>query len=209
MSGSASGSRRRCRPSCWAEHRRYGDDVLSHRLTDDAELRPLEPWQATDFAAFVDAHRAHLDPWVPLGRAVTDEVSAHRFLTTYAERAARDDGRIYGIWLAGDLVGGTVFRQFDAVERTCELGVWLSPSATGQGLVTRACTVMIDWAFRVRGLVRAEWRVVRGNLPSVAVARRLGMSDEGVLRSATGRGGGRADVEVWSILAHEWDPRHI
>lgn len=63
---------------------------------------------------------------------------------------------------------------------------------------------MIDWAFRVRGMSRVEWRSVESNDKSVAVAKRLGMTMEGVLRSASPMHGIRHDVQVWSILAQEW-----
>jgi RimJ/RimL family protein N-acetyltransferase len=63
---------------------------------------------------------------------------------------------------------------------------------------------MIDWALRVRGMHRVEWRCAPGNTRSSAVARRLGMTREGVLRQAFPLRGERHDVEVWSLLATEW-----
>ncbi|TDD46361.1 N-acetyltransferase [Nonomuraea terrae] len=56
---------------------------------------------------------------------------------------------------------------------------------------------------RTRGIQRVEWQAVAGNVRSLNVARRLGMSREGVLRQVYPRGG-RVDVEVWSLLADEW-----
>lgn len=178
--------------------------LLSHRLTDEATLESLEPWQAAELAAFVAAHKAHLDPWIPLGHVVHDTESAERFLRTYAERAARDDGRIFAIRLAGELAGGTVFRRFEYARRTCELGVWLAPTATGRGLITLACRAMIDWAFTARGMARVEWQANPANAASIAVARRLGMTREGVLRSGSRLGEKQQDAEMWSILAEEW-----
>ena len=43
------------------------------------------------------------------------------------------------------------------------------------------------------------------NAPSIAVARRLGMSKDGVLRSYFLFRGVRQDLEVWSLLAPEWE----
>ncbi|MGI5131853.1 GNAT family N-acetyltransferase [Pseudonocardia sp. CA-107938] len=178
--------------------------LLAHRLTDDATLEALEPWQAAELAKFVAANKAHLDPWIPLGHVVHDEETAERFLRAYAERAARDDGRIYAIRSAGELVGGTVFRRFEYDRRTCEIGVWLAASATGRGLITLACRAMIDWAVHARGMLRVEWQANPANTASIAVARRLGMTREGVLRSASRLGDRQQDVEMWSILAEEW-----
>ena len=84
------------------------------------------------------------------------------------------------------------------------VGVWLAPEAVGRGLVTRAVRHMIDWAVGVRGMERVEWRTVPANERSVAVARRLGMTRDGVLRSAAPLGGTRHDLEVWALLASDW-----
>lgn len=169
-----------------------------------AELRPLEPWRAAEFAAHVERVRADVAQYVPFGETVVDEESARRFLQGYADKQARDTGRIYGIWADGVLQGGTVFRTFDAATGVCELGVWLGTDARGRGLVTRACREMIGWAFETRGMARVEWRCDPRNTNSVAVAERLGMTLDGVLRQVFPWRGERQDEQVWSILASEW-----
>jgi len=180
--------------------------VFALPLGGDAELRPLEPWQAEEFAAHIERVRAHLVPWIPFAARVVDVVSAREFLQRYADNTARDTGRLYGIWLGDELAGGTLFRDFDAASGVCEVGVWLAPEAEGRGLVTRAVRQMIDWAFRVRGMSRVEWRNDPDNARSRAAAERLGMTFEGVLRSSFPLGGARHDTEVWSVLADEWRP---
>lgn len=177
--------------------------MLTLALGDDAELRALEPWQAAEFAAYVDDARPHLAPWLPWANSITDEDGARAFLQRYADRQAADEGRIYGIWLGARLVGGALFRVFDTGSGVCEIGVWLAPDVQGRGLVTRAAGHLIRWAFDVRGMTRVEWLCVPQNTRSIAVARRLGMSRDGVLRSAFAFNGERHDVEVWSLLAAE------
>jgi ribosomal-protein-serine acetyltransferase len=179
------------------------DAMLTLALGDDAELRALEPWQAAEFAAHVDEARPHLAPWLPWANSITDEAGARAFLQRYADRQAAGAGRIYGIWLGTRLVGGALFRVFDAESGVCEVGVWLAPDVQGRGLVTRAAGHLIQWAFDVRGVTRVEWHCVPQNTRSIAVARRLGMSRDGVLRSAFAFNGERHDLEVWSLLAAE------
>ncbi|MFL6074739.1 MAG: GNAT family N-acetyltransferase [Mycobacteriales bacterium] len=178
--------------------------MLSLSLADDAELRALEPWRAAEFAEHIDRARAHLAPWLPWATTITDTDLARAFLQGYADRQARDEGRIYGIWVAGRLEGGVLFRTFDAAAGNCEIGVWISPAAGGRGLVTAAARHLIDWALRVRGLARVEWYCVPHNTRSVAAAKRLGMTKEGTFREYFLFDGERLDVEVWSLLAGEW-----
>ncbi|MFC0602164.1 GNAT family N-acetyltransferase [Streptomyces palmae] len=178
--------------------------MFSSPLTDGAELCPLEPWQAEEFADYVERNRAHLAPWLPWATTITDAEGAGRFLGAYAEAQREDRGRIYGIRREGALVGGALFRVFDVPSGVCELGVWISPEAQGSGLITTAAHRLIDWAFQVRGMSRVEWRAAPDNHRSHAVAQRLGMTREGTLRQVFPFNGVRQDLVVWGLLAEEW-----
>ncbi|KOV78874.1 GNAT family N-acetyltransferase [Nocardia sp. NRRL S-836] len=179
--------------------------MFSRPLGDDgAELRPLEPWHAPEFFANIERGREFIGQYIALPDAVPDVEAARVYLANYAEKAKTDTGRIYGIWLAGRLVGGVLFRVMDLRQGTAEAGCWLEPSAVGKGLVTRAARLVIDWAIRERGVHRVEWLASSANAPSIAVARRLGMTRDGVLRQHYLYRGVRHDMEVWSVLAPEW-----
>ncbi|MFD7836532.1 GNAT family N-acetyltransferase [Streptomyces sp. NPDC059761] len=180
--------------------------MFSIDLADDAQLFPLEVWHAEEFLAHMDRGRAFIGEHIVLADIVTDLDSARGFLSSYAQKTAADGGRLYGIRVGGTLVGGVLFRIFEADSGNCEVGCWLEPEAAGRGLVTRACRVLIDWAFRERGMHRAEWHASAANRKSLAVAERLGMTREGVLRESYPHRGVRQDTEIWAVLAHEWPP---
>ncbi|RLL65618.1 GNAT family protein [Streptomyces sp. Z26] len=179
--------------------------MLATSLGDDgAELCPVEPWRAAEFLAHIDRGREFIGRYNGLPDVVTDLASSRAYLREYADRAAADTGRLHGIRLDGALVGGVLLRTLDTVQGTAEAGCWLEPSAVGRGLVTRAVRVLVDWAVEERGVHRVEWWAASANLPSIAVARRLGMTRDGVLRESYAYRGTRHDMEVWSVLAPEW-----
>ncbi|GHF41150.1 GNAT family N-acetyltransferase [Streptomyces morookaense] len=171
---------------------------------DGAELGPLEPWQAAEFLDHIDRGREFIGQFVELPDLVTDMESSRAYLRKYADRTAADAGRLYGIRTDGKLVGAVLFRRFDTVQGVAEAGCWLEPSAAGRGLVTRAARVIIDWAVEERGIHRVEWWAASENAASIAVARRLGMTRDGVLRENFLYRGKRHDLEIWSVLAPEW-----
>ncbi|GHF47269.1 N-acetyltransferase [Streptomyces mashuensis] len=173
---------------------------------DGAVLCPLEPWQAEEFLAHIDRGREFIGQFNPLPEVVGDLEGSRAFLQAYAEKAAADTGRLYGIRTAADgtLVGAFLLRRLDVTQGVAEAGCWLEPAAVGRGLVTRAARVVIDWAVEQRGIHRVEWWVASGNEPSIAVARRLGMTKDGVLRQSHLHRGKRYDEEIWSVLAPEW-----
>lgn len=179
--------------------------MLTVPLRSDAELRVLEPHHAEEFLAHIDRAREHIAPWVGARFVAADLDEARAVLQRYADGTAADRTRLYGIWLDGVLVGGTLYVSFDAVAGWCEIGCWLEPSAEGRGLITQVVRMMIDWAFRTRGLVRAEWRTQPANTPSINVAKRLGMSLDGTLRQQVRcPDGSRRDLQIWAVLADEW-----
>ncbi|MGW5929380.1 GNAT family N-acetyltransferase [Streptomyces anulatus] len=179
--------------------------MFTAALRDNAELRPLEPHHAEEFLAHIDRARTHIAPWVGAGLVVADLDAARTVLQRYADEGAADRRRLYGIWLDGVLAGGTMFVSFDTGLGLCEIGCWLEPAAEGQGLVTPVVRMMIDWAFRERGLNRVEWRTRADNVRSINVAKRLGMTLDGTSQpSSTGTDGQRHEQQIWSVRATEW-----
>lgn len=174
---------------------------------DGAELRPLEPRHAEEFLANIDRGREFIGRYIALPDVIVDLESSRTYLRSYAEKAATDTGGIYGIWSGDQLLGGVLFRTMDLKHGTAEAGCWLEPSAAGRGLVTRAAQQIIDWAVEKRGVHRVEWHASSANEASIAVARRLGMTRDGVLRESYVYRGERHDMEVWSVLAPEWRAR--
>jgi RimJ/RimL family protein N-acetyltransferase len=172
--------------------------------TPPAELRPLEPWRAQEFLAHMDRARENVDRFVGFAALVTDLESARATLQRYADRAAADTGRIFGIWLDGTLVGGVMFVNFDAGRGNAEIGVWAEPAGEGLGLISAGVRHLIEYALVERGLQRVEWLSSTLNARSRAVAQRAGMTLDGVLRSYYLHNGFRHDKEVWSLLAPEW-----
>ncbi|PYC87496.1 RimJ/RimL family protein N-acetyltransferase [Streptomyces tateyamensis] len=169
-----------------------------------AELRPLEPWHAAEFLAHMDRARENLDRFIGFAALSTDLASARATLQRYADRAAADTGRIYGIWLDGTLVGGVMFPHFEAVQGWAEIGVWVEPAGEGLGLVSAGVRELIEYALVERGLHRVEWLSSTLNDRSRAVARRAGLTLEGVRRSYYPHNGIRHDKEVWALLTDEW-----
>lgn len=178
--------------------------MLSLRV-GPAELRALEPWRAPELAAFMQRSGESLYEWLPW-EAFEDVERARAFLVPFAEATAQDGRRIYGIWTNGLLVGGVLFPSFNPRSGVAEIGAFLGAEARGRGIVTQAVSAMARWCFEERGLQRVEWRCAPGNLPSRAVAQRLGFTHEGTLRQCFDIRGTKVDLEMWALLREDWEP---
>ncbi|MEV5569278.1 GNAT family protein [Spirillospora sp. NPDC052269] len=181
--------------------------MLSLTFAEGAELRALEPWQAAEFYEQVEKVRDDIRPYIPFAASLFDVDAARDYLQRFAESAAADGPRIWGIWVDGVLSGGTLFRVFETQRGVCEVGVWLDPDVRGRGLITKAVGAMIDWAIHERGMLRVEWGCEPSNEASIATAKRIGFTYEGTIRQGFNFDGRQRDYQVWSILADEWRPK--
>ncbi|MGC0419915.1 GNAT family N-acetyltransferase [Embleya sp. AB8] len=175
--------------------------MYARPLGPGAQLVPLEPWRAAEFLANLDRCRTHIAPWVAASFVATDLASAETVLRRYWQAQAQTGAGIHGIQLDGVLVGGVMFVSLDPETGVAEVGCWLEPAAEGRGLVSRAIAVLIDWAFRERGIRRIIWHTRSANVRSINTARRLGLSFD----SADEAGDAHAEpMEIWAVTADEW-----
>lgn len=178
--------------------------MFKHKLTDDAELRLIEPRHAEELYALIDANRARLRPWMSFVEHCTS-VEAER---DFARRALHQfaDGRGFHCLIVykGKLMGGIGMLPMDKENRSTEIGYWLDEQAEGKGLVTASCIEILDLCFNGMKINRVVIRTAKDNERSQAVAKRLGAGHEGMQRQALIIAGALEDLEVFSLLQEEW-----
>lgn len=170
-------------------------------LGDGVRIRTLDPGDAEALFAVVEANRERLRPWMPWEDATRSPDDVRDFIER--ARASSSDAEANGIWVDGELAG-TVGMRIDLLANSAEIGYWIDGNHEGRGIVTRGCRRLIDEAFGAFGLHRVSLHAATTNLRSQAVAERLGMTREAVLREAERSPEGYHDLVVYSILEHEW-----
>jgi RimJ/RimL family protein N-acetyltransferase len=94
--------------------------------------------------------------------------------------------------------GAVIRLQLDACQG--ELGYMVAPHARGQGVATRAVSLLTDWCFKELGVIRLELRIDTRNAASAKVALANGYRLEGVLRSVHLKRERRVELGIWSRL---------
>jgi ribosomal-protein-alanine N-acetyltransferase len=84
------------------------------------------------------------------------------------------------------------------------LGYQLFAGFTGNGYMTEAVSLVLKFSFDDLGLHRIEANVQPHNLPSIAVLRRCGFTQEGFSRRYLKIGGRWRDHERWAIIKEDW-----
>lgn len=112
------------------------------------------------------------------------------------------------IWVQDNLAGIVSLHGLDWADRKASLGHWLGASFQGQGLVTKACRILINHAFSELKLNRLEIQCDSENGRSRKVAERLGFTQEDVLRQAWWSRDRFVDLVVYGLLKSEWQSRN-
>jgi len=172
----------------------------------DLELRPVRPEDADTLYCAVERNRERLRRWLPW---VTPEYSLEDMRGFLEDKEAENSaglGLTMGIWSRDTLCGAIGLHPFDMRHRSSSIGYWVDCRHEGRGIVTQACRAIVSEAFSEYGLHRIEIRCAIGNERSASIAKRLRFLHEGVLRDAEWLHDHWVDLNVYSMLEHDWLP---
>jgi len=172
-------------------------------VEDGLEITTPVERDAEELFITVDENRSYLREWLPWlddVSSVDDEIAMIRSM------AEKNDGydRIYLIRHLGELVGVISLNWVDWSNRSFGLGYWVSQASSGHGIITKACSRLINHCFDDLSLHRSVIEVAVGNYPSRAVAERLGMRLEGVSKDREWLYDHFTDSALYAITAPEW-----
>lgn len=131
---------------------------------------------------------------------------AHAMVSRWAERFAERQSIRWGIELKSEsgLVGTCGLRTI--TEWRGALGYDLRRSHWGQGIMSRALKLVLDFAFERAELNRVEALVIPGNTASESLLVRLGFEAEGILREYGFFKSSHYDLQMFSLLKAGYDP---
>lgn len=180
--------------------------VLTGRTPGGAQVA-LRPLTADDRDAFETLRRTNLD-WLGPWDATSPDGSGPR---TFAEmlkrfRAEATAGRMlpFAIEHDGGLVGQlTIGNVILGSFRSATAGYWISRHVAGRGLTTTALALAADHCFEVLHLHRLEVNIRPENAASLAVARKLGLRDEGLRRRMLHIDGAWRDHRSFAVTVEE------
>jgi ribosomal-protein-serine acetyltransferase len=173
------------------------------------ELRLFDLKDADELFAVIEAERAHLRewlPWVDFSRSADD---LRHFIERVRNQFALNQGPQAALWVDGCIAGSVGCHPIDWPNRHCSIGYWLRGSLQGRGIVSRACSAMLDYLFDELGLHRVTIQCGTGNRKSCAIPERLGFVREGVIRQGEWVNDHWVDLVVWGMLEEEWRGRRL
>jgi ribosomal-protein-serine acetyltransferase len=178
--------------------------MFRYKIDHEVELRLLQEYQADQLFDLIDENRDYLREWLPWvdGNQSADDTKV--FIRRSLSRFAKEDGFASGIWYQNRLVGCIDLHEIDWFNHQTSIGYWLSASDQGQGIMTRACRELINYAFHKLDLNRIEICCAPENLKSRAIPEKLGFKQEGTVRQTQRLYNRFVDLVVYGMLASEW-----
>lgn len=179
--------------------------MLTTRLTDHAHLRLLEEHDAAELHALIDRNRDYLARWMPWARGHTAAATLE-FIRLTRRQLADNNGLQTAIIVKHRIAGLVGLHAVSWPNRSTSIGYWLAEEHQGQGLVTTAVRVYLDYVFATLALDRITLSAAVDNARSRALAERMGFRQEGVLRQAEVVNGRAHDLALYAMLREEWAP---
>ena len=107
---------------------------------------------------------------------------------------------------SGRVVGSTRFQPIEPEHRRLEIGyTFIAPAWQRTAVNTSAKYLMMQHAFEVMGMHRVEFKTDVLNTRSRSALRRIGATEEGILREHSITEDGRIrDTIYYSVLEQEW-----
>ncbi len=104
------------------------------------------------------------------------------------------------------IAGSTAFGNFSARDQRIEIGwTWIGREFQGSGINLQMKMLMLEYAFETLGMKRVEIKTDVLNQPAKKALLKMGITEEGILRSHTlMTKGRRRDTIYYSVLQDEW-----
>ncbi|HYK66736.1 MAG TPA: GNAT family N-acetyltransferase [Streptosporangiaceae bacterium] len=139
-------------------------------------LRRVQASDAGAIAAAVSASLDHLRPWMPWATTEAADRANQLARVEEADHSWESGlGYIYSVLTSanGTLVGEIAMHRREG-DRSVELGYWVAAGQARRGYATLAAEAMTSVALALPGIIRVEIHCDAANVPSAAVARKLG-----------------------------------
>lgn len=175
-----------------------------HLQTNAVLLRPLQQQDLEQLQTIA------LDPdiWKFMTIRIETEQDLQRWANTaFTDREKQQRYTFVIVDMAtGRLAGSTTYGNISIVDKRLEIGwTWLGKDVRGTGLNRHCKFLLLQYAFDVLGFERVELKTDVLNLRSRQAMRKIGATEEGILRSHTlMQDGRRRDTIYYSILRSEW-----
>jgi ribosomal-protein-serine acetyltransferase len=176
-------------------------------VDSEIELKLIATDDANELYRLVDGSRDSLRRWLPWLDFDRSEKDQLRYIEFSREKFFETGVLTAGIWHKNQLAGIIGFNQIHWQNKSGSIGYWLGADFRRMGIMVRSCSRMISHGFQDLKLQRIEVRCAVENLDSRRIPERLNLKLEGCMRQAEYLYDHFVNLNLYSVLADEWEAR--
>jgi ribosomal-protein-alanine N-acetyltransferase len=183
-----------------------GDNAGPRNATIVGDRVFLRPPQKRDSEELIALNRAS----TRFHRGLVSPPSQPEQFATFLKRSRQAGSACFLVCRVQDgaIVGSINLSQiFLGGFRNAYLGYYVGAKYAGEGYLTEAIDLMLQYAFENLKLHRLEAIIQPGNLASIKLVKRAGFIREGFSRRYLKISGRWRDHERWAIIAEDWKSR--
>lgn len=173
-------------------------------VADDLFLTLLSEDSAAPLFKSIDTNRHQLRKWLPFVDNTWKIEDTEMFIKSILHTSGPKPDLVYEIRYREQFAGLIALKEIDRWNKRTELGYWLDPHWQGQGLMTKCCKALMAYAFKNMKMNRIQIKVGIGNASSSRIPEKLGFKFEGIERHGEKFHDHYIDLEVYSMLRHDW-----
>ncbi|KRL56945.1 hypothetical protein FD35_GL001241 [Furfurilactobacillus rossiae DSM 15814] len=167
------------------------------RVKDQLKLSSLAQSEAPAYFQLITQNQQYLGKWLPWALKVTTLADQER-ITHTAVLADRQQPKQFSIYWQGRLVRRISFVELDMVNRTAEIGYWLSEDAQGHGIMCACVDRLARYGLEALHLNRIDLKIATQNQSSLKVAAACDFERQEILPNAIHLLNGPVDAIRWS-----------
>lgn len=174
-------------------------------INKQLSLKILEESDTQALFNVVDESRTYLAEWLPFVNLTKSSDDTKQFIKSALQQFVAHDGFHCGIWYNDKLVGVIGLHYINWLNETTSIGYYLHQDYQKLAIMTECTQFLIDYCFTELKLNRIEISTATRNTKSQNIPKKLGFTQEGILRQNEKLNGSYSDSYVFSLLRSEYN----
>lgn len=179
-------------------------ELLTINVDQDIQLHLLQLQDSGPLFHLVENNREHFRQWLPWVDSIISPAQYQNIISGWLRQYYDKNGFQLGIRYRHRLVGAIGLHSIDWFNKQTSIGYYLGEGFESKGIMTKSVEAIVDYIFHYLKLHRVEIRCGIDNHKSRAIPKRLGFTEEGVIRDGEFLYDHYHHLVVYGMLAHEW-----
>lgn len=176
-------------------------------LNSDSIIKQLDKSHVEALFALTDQNRSYLKRWLPWVDSCISQSDTLNFITSANDALLKNSRLTFGILYKGKISGTISFNTIDLSDGKAEIGYWIGEAFQGLGLVTHACSKLVDIGFKLLDLESISIVCAIKNTKSQNIPIRLGFKKTDTVLKRENAYGMHIDHMVYTIRRDQWHNR--